>query len=144
MHNSRRLNEIGEVRPGFSYKGLKTMGDWLYEALGDETYNITFTAYKGKAGPAFSEKKRDIPEAPEGSIEYYLHQAGEKHLFVDFRGLPEDHWLRGKLPMRPLGYSYMNSDWTRHFDAVIFDETMEPSTRLPKKEDTKKDPGEKK
>ena len=130
FHNMRKGSEIGITKEDLSYDGLKTMGDWIYDTMGEQTYNITFTTYKGKAGSASYYETIEIPAAPKGSIEDKLHQLGNEYLFVDFRSLPANHWLRSKMPMRPLGYSYMTTDWTKHFDAMIYIETMKPSTSV--------------
>lgn len=150
MHNMRRGHEIyrtGRVsgEKYFPYEDVKTMGDWVFEEFGEETYNITFTAYKGKAGPWFSKKPFDVPDAPEGSFEYNLHKTGKKLLFVDLTSLKDqpDHWIRQDLLARPLGYAPMITDWSRHFDAVIFMEDMLPSTPLQLESKDKKEPGNK-
>jgi hypothetical protein len=57
-----------------------------------------------------------------------FHAAGRAYALVDFRSLPEQHWLRGPVISRPLGYAPMSSDWTRNFDAMIFTDVMFPNT----------------
>jgi erythromycin esterase-like protein len=125
--------EIETGVPGLNYAGLRTMGDEVLSRLGDEAYSITFTAYQGKSGVAHRPEADagEIPVAGDDSLEAAFHATGRKLMFLDFRGLRNDpgHWLRKGIVARPLGYAPMRTDWTRHFDAVVFTDTMEPSTR---------------
>jgi len=130
FHNMWRGSEIDTGNPEFDYKGLRTMGDTVLEQLKDEAYSISFTAYQGKAGAARQNAEPwDIKTAPEGSLEEAFHGTGQPFMFLDFRQLRDkpEHWLRKKISARPLGYGSMKTDWTRHFDAFIFTDTMEPS-----------------
>ena len=80
------------------------MGQVVHESLGKRAYTITFTAYGGKsANPRTSPQPLSPPEAE--SVETLFHAAGMPYALVDFRGLPEGHWLRSPMVMRPLGSS---------------------------------------
>lgn len=130
FHNMWRGSEIDTGTPELDYRNLRTMGDTARERLKDEVYSIAFTAYQGKAGAAQQNAEPwDIKTAPEGSLEEAFHGTGQQFMFLDFRQLRDkpEHWLRKKISARPLGYSPMKTDWTRHFDAVIFTDMMEPS-----------------
>jgi hypothetical protein len=63
-----------------------------------------------------------------GSLEALFHATGQRYAFLDFRGLPKDHWLRKPLVARPLGYTPMRSDWTGNFDGMFYTDVMFPST----------------
>jgi len=134
FHNMWRGSEIETGVPGLDYKSLRTMGDEVLEKLGDEAYSITFTAYQGKSGMAHrpAAEAGEIPKAGKDSLEEAFHGTGQKFMFLDLRRLRNDphHWIRQGIVASPLGYSPMKTDWTRHFDAVIFTDVMEPSTRI--------------
>jgi erythromycin esterase len=134
FHTMRRGSEIETRVPGLDYATLRTMGDEVFEKLKDEAYSITFTAYQGKMGVAHrpNTEAGDIPAAEEGSLESAFHETGQKFMFLDFRRARNDpeHWMRKGIVARPLGYGPMKADWARHFDAIVFTDTMEPSTRV--------------
>ncbi len=134
FHNMWRGSEIETGVPGLDYKSLRTMGDEVLEKLGDDAYSIAFTAYQGRSGMAHrpAAEARELPTAGKDSLEEAFHGTGQKFMFLDLRRLRNDpdHWIRRGIVARPLGYSPMKTDWTRHFDAVIFTDVMEPSTRI--------------
>jgi erythromycin esterase len=127
MHIARNVARIDTRMPQLSYKGYRTMGQVVDEALGRSAYTIAFTAYTGKAANPRSAPQPLAPPEPE-SFETLLHAAGKPYALVDFRSLPKDHWLRGQVISRPLGYAPMLSDWTGNFDAMIFTDVMFPNT----------------
>ena len=134
FHDMWRGAEIETGVPGLDYKGLRTMGDEVLERLGDKAYSITFTAYQGKSGMAHrpASDATEVPAAAEDSLEAAFHATGRPFMFLDLRALRNDpsHWIRKGVAARPLGYSPMTTDWTRHFDAVVFTDVMEPSARV--------------
>ena len=136
MHNMRRIDLVQTNRPNLSYEGLVTMGHPVYEELRDEVYSIGFSAFQGKAGNVFSDDPNDIPPAPENSLEEICHRTGKPMLLIDFKGIMQsaDHWLNQKMKARPLGHTVMDAVWPRHLDAMIFTDTVTPSTRLKKEE----------
>jgi erythromycin esterase-like protein len=134
MHNMRRVDEVQTNKPSLSYEGVVTMGHPVYEKLKDEVYSIGFSAFQGKAGNVFLKEPYDIPPAPENSLEEICHRTGHEMLFIDFQGIIGDkaHWLNQKLKARPLGHSVMDAVWPCHLDAIIFTDTVTPSTRIQK------------
>lgn len=136
MHNMRRIDQVQTNKPSLSYEGIVTMGHPVYERLQDEVYSIGFTAYQGKAGNVFSKAPYDIPQAPENSLEELCHRCGHEMLFIDFKGTIKDagHWLNKKMKARPLGHSVMDAVWPLHLDAMIFTDTVTPSTRIQKED----------
>ena len=114
---------------GMSYLGLISMGNVAYESLQNEMYSIAFTAYQGKAG-IVGRPTMEVPPAPEGSLDWLLHQVGQPYMFVDFRSVQNDpnHWLHQRIEARPLGYATLAADWTQIFDAVFHTDNMFPST----------------
>lgn len=134
MHNMRRIDQVQTNKPSLSYKGVVTMGHPVYEKLKDEVYSIGFSAFQGKAGNVFQKEPYDIFPAPENSLEEICHRTGYEMLFIDFKGTvkDEDHWLNQKMKARPLGHSVMDAIWPQHLDAMIFTDTVTPSTRIQK------------
>jgi erythromycin esterase len=129
MHNARRVEEIEWVQGGKRYVGVRPMGDYAWDALGKDMYSIMFAAYEGRIGRPWS-GAGPIDRAAEGSLDALLHETGKPYLFVDFRGLPADHWLRRPVVSRPLGYAPMTAVWPESFDGVFFTDRMYPSTRI--------------
>ena len=132
MHNMRRLDQVQTNRPTLSYDGVVPMGHPVYEKLKNDVYSIGFTAFQGQAGNVFLKKPYDIPSAPENSLEEICHRTGHEMLFIDFKGIANDstHWLNQKIKSRPLGHSVMDAVWPLHLDAMIFTDSVTPSTRI--------------
>jgi erythromycin esterase len=127
MHVTRNAAAIDTRMDTLNYKDYRTMGQVVHESLGKAAYTITFTAYRGKSANPSTSQRPLMPPAAE-SVETLFHAAGMPYALVDFRGLPEGHWLRTPMIMRPLGYAQMKSDWTTNFDAVLFTDVMFPNT----------------
>jgi erythromycin esterase len=139
LHNMRRIDQVQTNKPSLSYEGLVTMGHPVFEKLKDAVYSIGFSTYQGKAGNVFIKKPYDIPPAPDNSLEEICHRTGHEMLFIDFRGTIQDegHWFNQKLKARPLGHTVMDAIWPLHLDAMIFTDTVIPSTRIQKEDEEK-------
>jgi erythromycin esterase len=130
MHNARHVEPLKWVEaPEMNYEGVRPMGDYAFEKLGTRMYSVMLTAYSGRIGRPWT-GAGPVPDAAAGSLEALMHDTGKPYLFVDFRGLPKDHWLREPIAARPLGYAPMKGVWPDVFDAVMFTDRMYPSTRL--------------
>jgi erythromycin esterase len=128
FHGVREAESIETDNDDLDYHGLLTMGHAAYAEVGKDLYSIAFTAYEGKSGNPFFGSAR-LARSESGSLESLCHDAGHPYLFVDFRALPDGHWLRAPIVARPLGYSPMRATWPRHFDAMIYTARMFPSSR---------------
>jgi len=128
MHVLRNASTIDTRSPGFSYRGVEPMGHHVWKALGEQVYTLGFTAYEGQAGLPWRGPWK-IPAAADGSLEALCVAAGLENAIIDFRGLPEQHWIREPLVSRPLGHAPMRADWTRVVDGMVFNRTMTPSTQ---------------
>ncbi|HUT94865.1 MAG TPA: erythromycin esterase family protein [Thermoguttaceae bacterium] len=132
-HLMREASGMKWLEAEGSYAGTVPMGQVAHDLLGENYYSVMFTAYCGKkgypmSGPFFA--TTEIPNALKGSLEDVLHSAGMPYAFVDFRSLPPGgEWLRKPLVSRPMGYSMMEADWPKAFDAVFYTEEMFPSTK---------------
>jgi erythromycin esterase len=111
--------------------GMKPMGAYLAEEMGDAVYTVGFTAFTGEYGFAHMPTTTPIQEAPAGSLEALLHQLGHDQAFLDLRALPPDHWLRQRATMAIRGYMPEGmDDWTRVVDGVFFIDHMTPATPI--------------
>lgn len=128
FHLMREAPGIVPENPDLSYATTVPMGHVAHELLGDDYYAVAFTAARGAWANPFMRDPRPVPEPGPGSLEALFDGAGAPLAFLDLRGLPEEHVLRGELVARPLGYSWMNAAWPRHFDAFVYTEEMFPST----------------
>jgi erythromycin esterase len=110
------------------------MGLFLKEALGHDVYTIGLTGFsvqKGALGPGA--KDFAPPAPPADSIEHLCHLTGHPHLFIDFRRLEADpeHWLRKPIVFGGRGYTWETiEDWTKAFDAVFFNDVIQPSRMI--------------
>jgi len=140
-HNGHAMNayyaaDWGSLAQTPQEGGMKPVGVFLKEAIGNDVYTIGFTAYGGEHRQQSGPDVLPIDPAPAGSLEHSLHQLGEPWLFVDFRRLDDqpDHWLRRPMTMAIRGYMpEQMQDWTRVVDGVFFIDTMTPSTPLPRR-----------
>lgn len=105
------------------------MGRFLNEALGKEMYTIAFLSHHGRSGWV-GEEPKELPLAGFDSIQARLHATGLPYLFVDFRSLPADHWLRGERTATFNEYEPMALDWTRLYDGVFFIDEQKPPTKV--------------
>jgi erythromycin esterase len=103
------------------------MGDFIRRKLDKDTYSIGFTAYDGEYLDYRNRKKYPIDKPSENSFEEIFHRTGIENFFLDFKSLSKTvngKWLSVPRIMRPFGYSEKEKDWTRVFDAIIFNNTM--------------------
>ena len=126
FHTMREPQGIDTNSDSFDYHGTVSMGQAFHAKGGQDLYSIAFTSYEGTQGILW--RSFDVPPSEPGSLDWLCHDAGHPYLFIDFRALPNEHWLRAPVVARALGYSYMRANWPRHFDAMIYIERMFPST----------------
>lgn len=124
FHIARNLDSVDTMDSTFTYLRETPMGGAAHSAFGDDLYTLGFLAYDGRHGDPIPEP---VESAPESSLEWLLHQVGSSYLFVDFSGLPRNHWLREPIVARPFGYLPMKANWTRVFDGIFFIDTMYPN-----------------
>ena len=98
----------------------RIIGESLAQGFGVSAYSIAITELK---------KTDSIPEilvaAPQphlapvdNNFESLLHAIGKPYVFIDFRTLPEDHWLRQKLTARFVNNAE-TAVWPEYFDAAL-------------------------
>lgn len=129
FHNVRNIRDIDSRMPDLDYSRAMTMGHRVWEALGDDVYNLGFTAYEGEAAPWRADSARTLDIPTEGSLEDLMALAGLQNAIVDFRGAgPALDWLSLPMISRPLGYGEMEADWTAVLDGMFFTRVMNRST----------------
>ena len=106
FHGMREPEGIDTNDATLDYRGLVTMGQGVHAGVGQAVYSIAFTAYEGKRGNPFFGSS-SLARSEPGSLEAICHDAGHPYLFIDFRALPKEHWLRTPVVASPLGYSSM-------------------------------------
>ncbi len=129
-HNVRNIREI-EIDSDLDYSQAVTMGERVWEALGDDVYSLGFTAYEGEAARwMFDSTMVTVLAVPtEGSLEDLMGRAGLENAIVDFRTAgPALDWLSARMIARPMGYVEEVADWTSQFDGMFFNRVMERST----------------
>ncbi len=124
-------NPSGIEVPGktVDYSEMVQMGHAVDQALGKKVFTIAFTANDGMAGTYFR-PPFGIGESPEGTLENIFAQANIENGILALN--PTDDggaWLLQEQFSRPLGYSWMKARWGKHFDAMVFNREMKPSTR---------------
>ncbi|MBN8705282.1 MAG: erythromycin esterase family protein [Bacteroidetes bacterium] len=126
-HISRNRHEIRNRKEADT--AMVPMGQQVWDTFRDSSYVLGFTAGGGRVG--IREKKPwDLAKASSGTLEYWLEQTGNQNLWLDFKQLPGDHWLRDTLRARPFGYSSMLARWPEMMDGLFYIQTMTPSTGL--------------
>lgn len=110
------------------YAEMIQMGELVDRSLGDQVFTVGFTAYDGRAG-AYFRTKHPLNPPPEGTLESLMAAAELENALVPLKATADAAWLDDQLHARPLGYRWMRASWPKHFDAIIFNRTMKPSTR---------------
>ncbi len=98
----------------------RTTGNELARVLGPDAYAIAFSAIKNENGVLQVLEAGSGPKlAPvDGDLDSLLHAAGKPFSFVDFRSVPQDHWLRTPLSARLVNGADV-SVWPDHFDGIV-------------------------
>ena len=131
FHTMRNMHLIDTNTPYVDYSEMEVMGHKVCKKLKDKVYSIAPITYEGRAGDVWGRDYGPIPPADEGSISWLLHELGGKYYFLDLKSLPDDHWLREKMPARPMHTAVtLEAKWHEIFDAFVYIETTEPSTRV--------------
>jgi len=116
---------VGRDWPPVKRDGVPPVPAWntgmeLARVLGSEVYSIACSVIRNDNGVLQVLEAGPEPKlAPvDGDLESLLHAAGKPISFVDFRGLPKDHWLRTPLSARLVNGSDVDV-WPDHFDGLV-------------------------
>ncbi len=128
-HNARNLDQIDAADPQTQeyYDQITMMGDFVWEALGDQVYSLGFTAYDDSA----KQSLEDFEKPSEGSLEDLMNLAEFEYAIVDFRNpSPGGEWLQDRMLSRLLGYPEETASWPSIMDGMMFMKKMIPSTTV--------------
>lgn len=104
------------------------MGHHVWQAIGPESYVITFTSARGRFG-SWRGGASDLALPRPGSLEDAFDRTGAETLFLDLRGSVRDgDWLSRPVMARPMGHARMVARWRDIYDGVVFIKTARPST----------------
>lgn len=112
-----------------------TMGQGVWEALGEKSFVIGCTSYRGKAYWVTQpeEQQQDIVADAHPSFEFeeMMDAAGHQFAWVNLRSArAEGQWLGGSFVARPIYFRPERAPWSDVLDALIFVHTQEPSQRV--------------
>ena len=112
-----------DPRPG----DMKPTGVFTAAWAGTQVYTLGMTTFAGEDGLATGGATSQIPPAPEGSLEAYLHALGHPYAFVDFRaGYPMS---ANEIVRLPKYDSNAISDIGRIYSGIVFVDRMARATR---------------
>ena len=126
FHGMHAIREVRHPDDPFLYQVTTVAGMPSKAALGEQLYTIGFEA-SGGTYARIHHPVAKVPPPPRGSLPDLLRRVDHPFLFVDYRSLPADHWLREPMFAGMLGYEPWFADWTRQVDAVFFTREMMPS-----------------
>lgn len=131
FHIMRNAAEIEVPSKVVDDTDVVPMGHLVDQKFGNDVFSIGFTAGAGEAG-AWFRPSFDLDAPPEGTLEDLCLRAGIENGIAPLRqavgnSKPIPEWLTEKIYSRPLGYTWMKANWSRHFDALIFQKTMQPA-----------------
>jgi erythromycin esterase len=123
-HISRNRQEI--IGRNNDDSRMVPMGHHVWSEMGDSVYTLGFTAYEGTMGLRHR-NGTVLARARPGTLEDILHHTGNEYSMLDFRTLPDEHWLQDTVRARPYGYSTMLARWPKMMDGMFYIQTMTPS-----------------
>lgn len=115
-------------------KGI-SLGQGVWEALGERSYIIGFTSYRGRAHwvtqPGDVQQDLVADADPAVEFEELMATTGYQFAFVDLRAArTAGTWLSGSFVARPMYFRPERAPWSRVLDALVFIHTQEPSRRI--------------
>jgi erythromycin esterase len=123
FHNIRNMRLMSP-----DMKDVRLMGDFVWEALGEKTYNIGFTTHEGARGWVGA-KETPIDPPLADSLEGLWGATAQRNAFLDLRNPPAGgEWLDEPMVSYLLNGSATTLYWRKLFDAAMFLRTMRGST----------------
>jgi erythromycin esterase-like protein len=129
FHAAHDIQQIKPIGNATMYDGVVNCGTVAHDALGNAMFTIGFTSADGSAGNVWGRSPMTLPPPSRASLEDICRQTEIPFMLIDFRGLPENHFLREPIVSRPMGYGEMSARWPEQMDAMFYIRTMFPSTR---------------
>lgn len=100
----------------------QTLGGYISQAYGSKAFALGFGAQGGVYGLAGQKATRDVPSAPDGSLEAVALSAAATSAYVDAKRLK----ALGKFPAALFFHTYVDFDWNRAVDGVVVFKTEVP------------------
>lgn len=112
-----------------------TVGQGLWQAIGDKGFVIGLTSYDGRShwvNSAEDYYQDLIPEQRPGvEFETLMKEAGHELAFVNLgTARARGTWLGGRFPSRALHLVPEDAEWSAALDALLFIRTQAPRTRV--------------
>lgn len=128
-HTTRNRDEIDARMPANPHRGTTSMGQFLWDALGQDMYVLGFTSYDLSA----FEPAPNSSQSEEIEFEELMQAAGFEYAIVDFRKLlPGGKWLREPIISRPMANYGMKARWPKVLDGMFYMREWKPATRIPR------------
>ncbi|HUF17506.1 MAG TPA: erythromycin esterase family protein [Thermoanaerobaculia bacterium] len=111
-----------------------SVGQGVWDALGERSYVIGFTSYTGQTHWVTQpdDVQQDLVADADPAIEFeeLMAATGHEFAFVDLRGArAAGTWLSGSFVARPMYFRPEQAPWSKILDAFLFIHTQEPSRK---------------
>lgn len=111
-----------------------TVGEAVWQALGQQSYSIGLTSYQGASHWITQPEdyyQSVIPnQHPDDALESLMAAAGHDHAFLDLRGArAQNQWPGGRITTNALYLVPQEAEWSKALDALLFIRTQEPRRR---------------
>ncbi len=128
-HAMRNQAEIDAWMPANIRQGTTSMGQLLWDALGQELYALGFTSYDLSS----FEPAPHSSQSEEVEFEELMQAAGFEYALVDFRHRPaKGEWLSEPIISRPMANLGMKVKWPRVLDGMFYMREWKPATKIPR------------
>ena len=127
-HAMRNQDEIDPRMPANIRQGTTSMGQLLWDALGQDIYALGFSSYDLSA----FEPAPNSSQSEETEFEELMQAAGFEYAIVNFRHHPAGgEWLSEPIISRPMANWGMKARWPKVLDGMFFMREWKPTTKIP-------------
>ncbi len=117
-HNFHIAKKVGDIKP---------MGYFLKNEFKERMYTMGFTGYNGNYLDFISGKTIEVKKPSKQSFEYMINTTGIENCIIDFKQLPEDHWLQREQKGRLANFGSFTGVLPNVFDGMFYIKTTTPS-----------------
>ena len=128
IHAARNVESV-DTRDAWNYKGYRTTGDYVWDAIGAQSYTIGFVGLTGsmQLGDESFPIKQHKHDGVE--LEQMLGAAGFETAFLDLRRVARGgEWLHEPMMSRQFAEHPKIARWNTVIDGVVFIRDMKPAT----------------
>jgi erythromycin esterase len=129
IHAARNVETVDTRDTLWNYKGYRTTGDYVWDAIGAQSYTIGFVGLTGsmQLGDESYPIKQHKHEGVE--LEQMLGVAGFETAFLDLRRVARGgEWLHEPMLSRQFAEHPKIARWNNVIDGVVFIRDMKPAT----------------